>query len=138
LDRPLPAIDDINRDYWEGARNHRLVVYRCGDCRYWIHPPLEACPKCQSERVAGEEVSGKGAVYSWSVMHTKGNPGFDHKLPYATVIVELAEQEHLFTIGNIDCDPKDIEIGMPLEVTFEKLTDEVTLPQWRPTTGGAR
>lgn len=64
-------------------------------------------------------------------MRTKGNPGWDHKLPYAVVVVELDEQKGLITIGNIDCPIEAIDIGMPVEVTFEKINDEVTLPQWR-------
>ena len=79
------------------------------------------------------QVSGRGTVYSYSVMHNPGNPGFDDDLPYAVVVVELAEQAGLITVGNLrECAPDQIRIGMPIEVVFEAVTDEVTLPQWRP------
>jgi uncharacterized OB-fold protein len=71
-------------------------------------------------------------------MRTPGNPGFDHKLPYAVVVVEMDDQKGLFTVGNVDCPLEAIKIGLPLEVTYEKLTDEVTLPQWRLAGEGAR
>ena len=132
MDRLLPVISDLSRPYWEAARDHRLVLQRCPQCRDWVHPPRPMCPKCQSESMAYEETSGRGKVYTWSVMYTKGNPGFEDKLPYATVTIELDEQPHLFTIGNIDCPLGEIEIGLPVEVWYEKMSDEITLPQWRP------
>lgn len=140
--RPLPVIDEVNAPYWEGARQHRLVLLRCQDCQKYIHPPRPACPRCQSERVAPGEVSGKGAVYSFSIMRRGGNPGFEEKVPFAVVVVELAEEPGLITIGNMPGTPlEEIAIGMPVEVTFEEVSAEVTLPQWRPrasATGGAR
>lgn len=130
MERLLPVIDDTNRFYWEAARQHRLAMLRCADCRMWVHPPREACARCQSFNLAAETLSGKGKIYSWSVMRTKGNPGFDGKLPYAVVVVELDEQKGLITVGNIDCPLDAIDIGLPVQVTFEKLDEQVTLPQW--------
>lgn len=131
MERLLPVIEDSNRYYWDAARAQRLEMLRCVDCRRWIHPPRPTCPACQSFSLKAERLAGKGKIYSWSVMRTKGNPGWDHKLPYAVVVVELDEQKGLITIGNIDCPIEAIDIGMPVEVTFEKINDEVTLPQWR-------
>jgi uncharacterized OB-fold protein len=133
MDRPLPVIDDSNRHYWEGARQHRLVMQRCVECRTWVHPPRPLCPGCRSQQLVPEELSGKGRVYSWSVMHSGGNPGFEDRIPYVVLVVELDEQKGLLTIGNIfDCATEDIEIDLPLEVTWEDVNDEITLPQWRP------
>jgi hypothetical protein len=76
-------------------------------------------------------VSGEGTIYSYSIMHYPGNPGFD-ELPYAVVIVELSEQSGLRTVGNLlDVAPHEIEIGMPVVVDYEVLTPEISLPQWR-------
>ncbi len=133
MNRPLPVIDDANGPYWQNARARRLVIARCEACHLWVHPPRELCPRCRSERFEFEAVSGRGHLYSWSVMRSGGNPGFEDRLPYAVLVVELEEQPGLFTIGNVvDCALDAITLGMPLEVTWEQLTDEVTLPQWRP------
>jgi uncharacterized protein len=137
VDLPLPIIDDLNRDYWDGARRHQLVLLQCAECSTWIHPPRPTCSKCRSERLGPRQASGRGRVYTWSVMHSKGNPGFDERLPYAVVVVELEEQPGLFTVGNIDCPREAIKIGMPVEVTYEEVTAEVILPQWRPVQAGA-
>jgi uncharacterized OB-fold protein len=135
VERPLPVIDESNRHYWEGAHEHRLVLLRCPRCDGWVHPPRPTCPRCRSERLDPAEASGRGKVYSWSVMRSPGNPGFDDRLPYAVLVVELAEQPGLLTIGNIvDCPLDAIEISMAVEVVWERIDDEVTLPQWRPAT----
>ena len=137
MERTLPVIDDRNRYYWEGARDHKLTLLRCCDCEYWIHPPRESCRRCLSERLEPRAAAGRGRVYSWSVMHSKGNPGFDDRLPYTVVVVELDEQAGLFMIGDLDGAGEGLEIGQPVEVTFETLTPEVTLPQWKPAAGEA-
>lgn len=127
----LPEIEPSSRAYWEGARENRLVIQYCGECSLFVHPPRATCPQCQGERLEGRTVSGEGTVYTYSIMHYPGNPGFD-QLPYAVVIVELREQEGLFTVGNLlDVPPGEIEIGMAVRVEFEILTPEITLPQWR-------
>jgi len=131
-ERPSPVHDELNRHYWQGAREEKLVILRCPECRTYIHPPREWCPRCHHEKPEPTVVSGRGKVYSWSVMHTGGNPGFDDKIPYTVLVVELDEQPNLITIGNLlDGDPTELTIGAPLHVCFEKVTDEVTLPQWR-------
>jgi hypothetical protein len=72
-------------------------------------------------------------------MRSSGNPGFEDRLPYAVLVVELAEEAGLFTVGNLlDCPLDDIDIGMRLEVAWEELTDDITLPQWRRSTLDAR
>jgi uncharacterized OB-fold protein len=131
--RPLPVRDELNRHYWDGARESKLVLLRCAECRTFVHPPTRAtCPSCRGVVLEPTEASGRGTVYSWSVMHSGGNPGFEDRIPYAVLVVELAEQPGLITIGNLlGSPPGDLAIGLPVEVTFEKVDDEVTLPQWQ-------
>ena len=71
-------------------------------------------------------------------MRTPGNPGFDHKLPYAVVVVEMDDQPGLLAIGNVDCPIEAIRLGLPVEVTYEDLTEAITLPQWRLAEGAGR
>lgn len=131
-ERPLPVLDELNRQYWEGAREGRLVLLRCPRCQTYVHPPRPGCTSCRHRPLEPSEVSGRGTVYSWSVMHSPGNPGFEDKLPFAVLVVELVEQPRLITIGNlVDADPEELSIGAEVEVCFERVTDEVTLPQWR-------
>ncbi|GAA1845703.1 Zn-ribbon domain-containing OB-fold protein [Actinomadura bangladeshensis] len=130
LSRPVPVPDDASAAYWAGAQEHRLVIMRCRDCAFYVHPPRAVCPRCQQETLVGEEVSGRGTVYSYHVMHLPGVPGFTP--PYAVAVVELAEQPGLFAVGNVlDCPPEEIVTGMRVRVTFEELPDsDMALPQW--------
>jgi uncharacterized OB-fold protein len=132
-ERPLPVRDERNRHYWDGAREGRLVLLRCADCGTFVHPPTRPmCPACRSEVLEPAAVSGRGTVYSWSVTHAGGNPGFEDRIPYAVLVVELAEQPGLITIGNlVGAEPTELAIGLPVEVTFEDVDGQVTLPQWR-------
>ena len=130
--RPLPVRDELNRHYWDGAQEGKLVIARCARCSEYVHPPREMCPRCRHETLVPTPVSGRGSIYSWSVMHSPGNPGFEDKIPYTVLVVELDEQPNLITIGNlVDGDPSELTIGAPVEVCFEKIDDKVTLPQWR-------
>ena len=131
-ERPLPVRNELNAHYWDGAQQEKLVILRCPECGTYIHPPRESCWRCRHEKLDPTEMRGRGTVYSWSVMHSGGNPGFEDKIPYTVLVVELDEQPNLITIGNlVDGDSSELTIGAPLQVCFEKVTDEITLPQWR-------
>ena len=132
-DRPVPVPNAITADYWDGALRHELVLRRCSDCGFYIHPPKPTCTRCQSEAVVAGRVSGNGVVYSFSVMYNRGNPGFEDELPFVVVIVHLDEQPGLKALGNLlDCPVDDVHIGMPVQVAFEHLTGGAVLPQFRP------
>jgi len=129
---PLPLPGHESRGFWEAARQGRFAIQRCADCRHWFHPPGVICTECGSEKLSFETASGLGKVYSFSVMYDKRVRGFEQRVPYVSVWVELDEQPLLIAVGNlVGVDPKDVRIGLPVEVFLEKLTDDVTLPQFR-------
>jgi len=138
---PKPALPptEITRFFWDAAREHRLVIQRCAGCSYYVHWPQVSCPKCGSDELRPADVSGKGEVYSFSIVHHVFHPSFAGDVPYSLAIVELAEQPGLRLLTNIvDCPNEALYIGMPVEVTFED-RDGYTLPQFRPVAGaGAR
>ena len=131
--RPLPLADEASTGFWEAAKADRLDIQRCTRCHRWNHAPSLACPGCGSFELAYETVSGKGTLFSWTVLQEAPAPGFRHMLPLIVGVVELAEQPHLVLAANIlETRVDELKLGMPLEVVFEKVTDEVTLPQFRP------
>ena len=131
--RPLPQPDDESRAYWEGARQHQLVILRCRSCGFYIHYPKRACPRCAGNDIEPSRVSGHGVVHSFTICHHKGAPGFEERVPFVVVLVELVEQPGLRLVANIvGCDAGTVRIGMPVEVTFEDVSGDVTLPQFRP------
>lgn len=129
---PLPVPDDLSRPYWEAAREGRLALQRCGQCRRFQHPPEIVCLACGHEDLAFEPVSGRGVIHAHSVMYDRRVYGFEDRIPYVNVVVELEEQPLLTTVANlVDAEPSQLKIGLPVEVVFERLTDDVTLPQFR-------
>jgi len=131
-DKPLPVPDEDTKEFWDGCRRHKLLVQRCPQCGYYCFPPYPMCPKCQSVERCWVEVSGRGKVYSWAIVHRPAHPAFTKDAPYALVLIELNEQQDLRMLGNIvDCDIADIRADMPVEVLFDDVTEEITLPKWK-------
>ena len=134
--RPLPLADEVSAPFWQAARQGRLEIQRCKGCRHWIHAPALACPQCGSEELAFEPVSGRGTLYSWTVLHHSPGPGFADMLPLIVGIVELAEQPHLLLCANVlECDASALRLGLPLKVCFEWLDSEHAVPQFIPAEG---
>jgi uncharacterized protein len=128
--KPIPEIDATLAPFFAAAKEHRLVVQRCTGCGALRFPPRELCSGCLSTGVVWTEVSGRGEVFSYNVMHQIYHPAFASDVPYAVVVVKLAEGPKL--ISNIvDCSPTDIRIGMPVEVVFDAVAPGVTLPKFR-------
>lgn len=130
--KPLPAVDDLTRPFWQAAAQHQLAIQHCQDCNYFNHPPRPLCDACLSQRLEFVPVSGRGTVYSYTIMHQPNIAGFEKEVPYINVLVELDEQPRLFMVSYLPISEREkIRIGGPVEVTFEKINDEITLPQFR-------
>ncbi len=129
--RPIPAITPEMAPFWEAAHRHELVAQRCVDCGAFRFPAREVCSRCLSRRVEWQRVSGRGRVFSIAVMHQANHPWFAARAPYAVVVVELEEGTRMLS-SLVDREPGAIEIGMPVEVAFEDVSPEVSLPVFRP------
>jgi uncharacterized OB-fold protein len=130
--RPLPVADDLSRPFWEAAKQHRLVVQRCQTCGYFNHPPRSACDVCLSQHLQFEPVSGRGTIYSFTVMHQPTVAGFAEQIPYLNILVELEEQPLLFMVSNLPLEEREkVRIGAPVVVHFEEVDAALTLPQFR-------
>lgn len=125
---PKPLIDDDSRPFWEGVKNHKLMIQRCEDCSKHIFYPRFLCPHCFSEKVTWVEASGKGTIYSFTVVH-KAIPPFHTEAPFVCAIVELEEGVRMAT--RIVDDRDKISIDLPVSVVYHKIDDEVTLPYFK-------
>lgn len=130
LAKPVPEIDATLAPFFAAANEKRLVVQRCVGCGALRFPPRELCSACLSTDAAWTEVSGRGTVFSFNVMHQIYHPAFAAEVPYAVVVVQLAEGPKLIS-NLVDCPVDAIEIGMPVEVVFERVSPDVTLPKFR-------
>ena len=129
--RPVPAVTPEMAPFWEAARKHQLVAQHCLDCGAVRFPAREVCSRCLSRRADWRPVSGRGRVFSVAVMHQANHPWFAARVPYAVVVVELEEGARL-TSTVVGLDPGAIELDLPVEVDFEDVTPEISLPVFRP------
>lgn len=128
--RPLPALDMDNTAYWTGGANGELLINRCDDCGYYIHPPTQFCPSCESCSVTPQPVSGRGEIITMTVNHRAWFP--ELRVPYVVAMVAIEEQEDVHLITNIvDCDPLSVKIGDKVKVRFEQAED-LWIPLFAP------
>jgi uncharacterized protein len=128
--RPLPRVREIDRDYWEGCRQGELRLQRCGACNEWRFPPEPRCPKCLSTEFTWEVTSGRGIVWSWIVMHRNYFVGLAELLPYNVTMIQLDEGPVM--MSNVDAPNDQITCGMAVSVFFDEITEEFTIPRFRP------
>jgi uncharacterized protein len=132
-DKPLPHVTPLARPFWQGTHAHELRLQRCRACGSFQFPPQVLCRACLAEELDWTATSGQATVYSFVVQHRPATPAFVDDLPYVVAVVELDEGPLLLT-NIIDCAPDQVEVGMPVEVTFVDATDEITLYPFRPRT----
>jgi len=136
----LPIPDPLTQFFWDGVAQGELRIQRCRQCRHYIHYPRPICRFCRSRDLAGERVSGRATLYSWTISTQAFHPFWVARAPYTLATVELAEQPQLMFLSQVvGCPESELRAGLPLEVTFELVAPELTLPFFRPAReGGAR
>lgn len=132
--KPLPRIDEESKGFWEACARHELYVQRCRACQSIRHYPRALCPACLSADTEWLRCSGRGTVYTFTVTHQNQAPGFRDGLPYVLAYVELDEGVRILT-NVVGCAVDDVRIGMAVEVVFDDVTADLTLPKFKPTGG---
>lgn len=125
---PRPTPD--TQVFWDGTKAGELLLHRCLNCGHIYFPPRPICPACTSTNVETFAASGKATLESYMINH-RPHPSFDGR--YAIALVRLAEGPVMMS-NIIDCEqtPEALVLDMPLEVTFEKLNNDIYLPLFRP------
>ena len=128
---PTPVPNADNAGFWDGCRRGELRLQRCRDCGAYRHHPRPMCPACHSLAHDWVRSSGRGTIYSFTIAHRPTLPAFEDHLPYNVVVIEL--EEGVFMVSNlVDCRNEDIRIGLPVEVVFEALNEDIVLPKFKP------
>jgi len=129
--KPLPHINNFSKPFWEGAKRHELLVQRCQDCNRFVFYPKIICPFCLSEDLEWVRASGRGKVYSYSVIYSYQPKAFSDDVPYVIAIIEL--QEGVRMMSNIvKCPPEEVKCDMEVEVIYDAVTENFTLPKFKP------
>jgi uncharacterized OB-fold protein len=135
----LPQSDLETEPYWDAAREERLLIKHCNGCGRAFFYPRTYCPRCWSNDTEWKESSGRGRIYTFTVVHQNDLPPFNERVPYVVAIVELDEGVRM--TSNVEgCAPEDVRCGMPVRVSFrEETRDEgtVALPIFVPIEGSA-
>ena len=132
--KPLPLMDGDSAGFWEACRKHQISIQKCNNCGTFRFPPRIICPHCSSLDWEWQPVSGKGKVYTFIVMHQLYNKAFKDELPYNVALIELEEGAKIWT-NLVNCPNEAIYIGMPVEVVYEDINEQVTLPKFQPQKG---
>ena len=130
LPRPAPTVIPDTAPYWSAAAAGRLVLPRCDDCGVVIWYPRPHCPKCFSQHVTWEQMSGNGTIYTFTVTR-RGVEDYKSCTPYILAYVELEEGPRVLT-NVVDCDVETVRVGDRVTAVFHNTGDEAALLRFRP------
>ncbi|MGZ8268377.1 MAG: Zn-ribbon domain-containing OB-fold protein [Burkholderiales bacterium] len=128
--KPLPTLTEENRPFWEGAREGRLVMQKCGACGHIRYPISHVCPDCLSYEFEWTPLSGRGEVFSYVVFYQLYNKAFADDIPYNVAQIQLDEGPRMMS-NIVGADNDAVKVGDKVEAAFEKATDEITIPKFR-------
>jgi uncharacterized OB-fold protein len=133
-DRPVPQpITPEAKPYWDGLKEGKLMLPRCGACGHAFFYPRILCPRCQSRDITWFQASGKGRLHAFGIGHQSFNKAFKVPAPYVLAMIELEEGPRMMSnLINMVADPAAITCDMPVQIVFHKLTDDVTVSLWEP------
>ena len=129
--KPLPTVVGETRPYWESCRRGELVIQRCAKCGQYQFYPRGICANCWSTDIRWVKSTGRGTVWTYTVTYQNRTQGFAQEIPYVLALVELEEGVRMFS-NIVECNPRDVTIGMPVEVTFIQATDRISVPFFKP------
>ena len=129
--KPVPEPDEEWRPFFEGARRGSLMIQQCTQCSTYLAPGTTLCTECLSESLRWVQATGRGTLFTFGIMHQTYHPGFLGEAPYNVAVVELDEGPRLNT-NIVGVANEELKVGMIVEVTFEAVSDEVSLPKFRP------
>ena len=129
--KPLPIADKDTQPFWDYTKKHELRVQKCLNCGKLHYPVSPMCPHCLGMNSEWVKLSGKGEVYSFIVVQRRYHPGFATDIPYTVAIIRTEEGIRMLS-NVVGAKPDEVRIGMPVEVSFDDVTPEFSLPKFKP------
>lgn len=132
--KPAPIPDHDTQPFWDACKEHELRAQCCSGCGRFRWPPRAFCPSCYSWDYEWRALSGRGTVYSFSVVHHVTAPAFKDEAPYVVALVALDDTDGQVRILSdvVDCPWELVQVGMPVQALFEDRTPEATVPLFQP------
>src|SRR5215471_20341999 len=123
--KPLPVVTDENRPFWVGCQQGKLLLQQCGECHHYQFYPRLYCMQCSSEAIRWVEATGRGTIYSYTIIHQNKSSEFVHETPYNVAIVQLEEGPRLLS-NIVDIDTTQLRVDLPVTVVYDNVTDTIT------------
>ena len=134
MPKPIPKPDEATKPFWDAVNEKRLVAQFCHSCDRYQHPPESLCARCGGGNLEFRQLSGKGRIYSWQVMHDTRVRLMQEYQPFIIAVVECDESADVWHLTNLPGSaPGQFEIGDPVEVEFEEIRPGKFIPQFRVT-----
>jgi uncharacterized protein len=127
----VPDPSPLGAPYWDGAAEGQLLIQRCERCGHVFHPPLPVCPSCHSTELSWQPASGRGKVFSFTIVHIAAHPALAERVPYVAALIELEEGPRMVA-NMLEVAPENVRIDMPVKVQFVPVADGIKLPQFVP------
>lgn len=128
---PRPLNPEFTKPFWEATKRHELIVPRCTMCDHLFFYPRSECPRCLSSNIVWAPVSGRGRLYSFTIVNQPAHAAFRDDAPHVYAIVQLDEGPRMIS-NVIECDHADLQVDMPLVAVFDDVTPEWTLVKFKP------
>ena len=129
--KPLPTNAGETKVFWDGCKKGELIIQQCNSCNEYQFYPRGICSNCWTTDIKWVHSTGRGKVWTYTITYQNRTPGFAEDVPYVLALVELDEGVKMFT-NIIECDPKEVKIGMDVEVTFVRANNFITIPYFKP------
>jgi uncharacterized OB-fold protein len=129
--RPHPPQDVDSAPFWQGLREHRIMIQSCRGCGRRRFPPRPFCPNRCAAETAWVSCSHTGVLVSWVITHRALHPAFARLVPYAVLLVQFADRPDLLVYGNFVGELPRLRPGLPLQAVFDDVDTELTLLQWQ-------
>lgn len=126
-DKPFPVPDEFSQPFFDATLRGELLLQHCGACGQWIWPTRFRCVECFSDDLHWEASSGRGTIYSYTIVHQLVHPGFADELPYNVISVDLDEGVRMISHLVDDVEPT---IDRRVEVEFRRVSDDLALPMF--------
>lgn len=135
--KPVPAVEDHDRGFWEAANQRRLVLQNCSACSRMQMPPVATCTKCGSkDHLQWLEVPGRGRINGYCVQHDTRVAALKADQPFNTAVIELAGNPEIKFLSHLPgVPPGQVPVGAEVEVVFLEVEPGQLIPEWQLAAG---
>ncbi|HEU0003097.1 MAG TPA: Zn-ribbon domain-containing OB-fold protein [Ktedonobacteraceae bacterium] len=128
--KPLPVVTGESRPFWEGCKRGILLLQYCETCQHYQFYPRLYCMQCGADTLSWKQASGRGVIYSYTIIRQNKSPEFMHETPYNVAIIQLEEGPRLMS-NIVDADPGALQADLPVTVVFDAVSETISVPRFR-------